>query len=141
MDTKDTIACGECGVENPKSRGTCIVCHKPLRRKTDAGRDAQEKKTEKPGSKTTPKNPFDDSKKESTKSAIASASISPASKKVIKRRARRKSRKSTNEQYFILGVAGLIPVEIGIKVKKAEAKGDASKLIDFYKRNKTLISG
>jgi hypothetical protein len=136
---EDKVKCPECGIENPKSRATCQVCHHPLRKPASKDASASEKKeakAEKPETKTTAKNPFDDKKEPTIKEAAIKAG-----KKVIKRRARRKSRKPTNEQYFILGSAGLIPVEISIKVKKAEAKGDASKLIEFYKHNKDLISG
>lgn len=136
---EDKVKCPECGIENPKSRATCQVCHHPLRK--PAGKDAsasekKEAKADKPEPKTTTKNPFDDKKEPTIKEAATKAG-----KKVIKRRARRKSRKSTNDQFFILGAGGLIPIDISIKIAKSEPKGDASKLIDFYKRNKTLISG
>ena len=156
-ENKDAIKCGDCGVENPRSRVTCQVCHAPLYKKADKVIDkpkdvpvikGKEKETPKSGkiqTKMAATNPFEDSTKPSISTPTKdkdTTSTPPINKREVHRKAKRKSKVPINEQYFKLEGDILTPVDIGLKVKalkKNQAKGRGKSLIALWTHNKLLI--
>lgn len=144
---EDKVACPECGVENPKSRLTCLVCHEPMRgdaRKKKDGEKASKEKDVSKGKKEPEKK--DVAKKEPTIAEAAIAATKQSKIEPIKpikhRRTRRKSKSQSAIQYFKMEGDTLIPINIGLKVtalKKKAAKAEAASLIDLWNRNKSLI--
>jgi len=157
----DTMKCGACGVENPKSRATCLVCHEPLRKETkekpetEKGKPEPAPETEKnkpePVSKTDkmdsqqskPKtqkpDPFLDRKKDAPVAIKINPNTVPPKPKV-KRKRRNKS--AAEAQYFKLEDDGLVPVEVQVRIhplKKKDIGPIPASLIDLWNRNKSLL--
>ena len=160
----DTSKCGACGVENPKGRVTCQVCHEPLRREGKEKPEIKKDKTElapekmdNKQSKPEPPNPFDDGGKDIPTPTKKTRKKVPAKKTLkevpaemtpdaaqpkpkIKRRRRTKS--TVEAQYFKLEGDALVPVEIQIRIHSLKKKGigsAAASLIDLWNRNKSLL--
>ena len=146
-------ACPSCGVENPKSRITCLVCHERMdgskKEQASPEKDVAPKKeavkkepkkvekmvvTKEVIGKPIVKNIFDDKKEPTIKEAAIAAgkatakaiskAIEESKKEAPIKRRHRKPRIQSAVQYFKLEDGLLIPIEIGLKVK-ALKKGSA----------------
>lgn len=143
-ENKDVILCPGCGVENPKSRVTCEICHAKLYVKKPKQKEVESLNpfTENPAIEKPPEPEKKPRKKRQPKIKKESSGNPKDESPAPSKRKRHKKVKSQFIEYFALARNGLLPVSINIQVKPLKKKQISIKgqnLISLWNRNKSLL--